>query len=79
MSALHRIFQIFAVLILMHGLAETASACSVCFSAKEETLRAFHLTTALLTFTPFILFGSTALYFRHRLKNTPPGKDSSNR
>ncbi len=42
-----------------------ALACSVCFTGVKNTLPAFQITTALLTFTPLIVIG-TFVYVLYR-------------
>jgi hypothetical protein len=55
-------------LLLVVGLLEQASACSVCFSSDGDTLGAFHFTTAFLTLLPFLMIGSAVLLLRSRMK-----------
>ena len=73
--ALTRILRSGLILVLAIAFVTPASACSVCFSAKEETLAAFHFTTAFLTVLPFLMIGSAVLLLRRRMKmlaNRPP-------
>ena len=42
--------------------------CSVCFSAKEGTLTAYHLTTILLSFLPLGMIGGLAYFFWSQAK-----------
>ncbi len=49
-------------------LPHSALACSVCFSAREETRVAFYLTTALLTGLPLLMLGSFVFWYRKRIR-----------
>ncbi|MBL4575021.1 MAG: hypothetical protein JKY51_02850 [Opitutaceae bacterium] len=42
--------------------------CSVCFSVKEETLTAYHLTTVFLSFLPLSMIGGLAYFFWSQAK-----------
>ena len=62
---------IFGFLIpVLCAVANSASACSVCFSAKKGTLAAYHGTTILLTLLPFVVIGTGILLIRRKLQNT---------
>ena len=46
-----------------------AQACAVCFSGRtDETRVAFILTTALLTFLPFVLLGAAGWWLWRRVR-----------
>ncbi|MDD9944412.1 MAG: hypothetical protein OXU20_25430 [Myxococcales bacterium] len=50
---------------------ETVSACSVCFSAKnEENQIAYLASTGFLTFLPLLLVGALLLWVRKRTQDT---------
>ncbi|MEC9460854.1 MAG: hypothetical protein VYD14_06555 [SAR324 cluster bacterium] len=57
------------LLILCFSLAPgIVEACAVCFSGKEESLKAFYLTTIFLTLLPLIMLASIGiwLYRQHQ-------------
>ena len=54
--------------ILFVFLPYNAFACSVCFSGKEETLFAYYLTTAILTFLPLALLSSIGYWLYRKQK-----------
>ncbi len=57
----------FAVaLILIAILPEVASACPVCFDARDENRQAFLATTAFLSLLPIGMVGSAGLWIRKR-------------
>lgn len=49
-------------------LPQSALACSVCFSAREETRAAFYQTTALLTLLPLFMLAGFVIWIRRRFK-----------
>ena len=62
-----RFLQLLFVLIFFF-LPGTANACAVCFSASEETLEAFYVTTIFLTLLPVVLLFTIGywIYRKHR-------------
>ena len=62
-----RFLQLLFVLIffLFPG---AANACAVCFSASEETLEAFYVTTIFLTLLPVVMLFTIGywIYRKHR-------------
>jgi Na+-driven multidrug efflux pump len=59
------LFLAFAmVLFFMQDLM----ACSVCFTATEDTREAFYVTTILLTCTPLALIGGAVFFINRRLR-----------
>ena len=62
-----RFLQLLFVLIFLF-LPVAANACAVCFSASEETLEAFYVTTIFLTLLPAVMLFSIGywIYRKHR-------------
>ena len=62
-----RFLQLFFVLSFLF-LPGAANACAVCFSASEETLEAFYVTTIFLTLLPAVMLFSIGywIYRKHR-------------
>ena len=62
-----RFLQLLFVLIFLF-LPGAAYACAVCFSASEETLEAFYVTTIFLTLLPVVMLFSIGywIYRKHR-------------
>ncbi len=48
--------------------ADTAAACSVCFSSTEETRWAYYGTTALMALVPFLFVAAIAVWLRRSLR-----------
>ncbi len=61
---LTRAAAIALAVLLLHPVA--ASACPVCFNAREEARIAYIVTAGLLTLLPFALVGGFAAYVRAR-------------
>ena len=59
--------QLLFVLIFLF-LPGVVNACAVCFSASEETLEAFYVTTIFLTLLPVVMLFSIGywIYRKHR-------------
>ena len=57
---------LFVLIFLIFPVA--ANACAVCFSASEETLEAFYVTTIFLTLLPVVMLFSIGywIYRKHR-------------
>ena len=57
-----------SLLLAVHGAAPAlASACSVCFSAKNRDNQIAYLaTTGFLTFLPLLMVGALVLWIRKR-------------
>ena len=56
--------------------AAPAIACPACFAASSPgTLRAFYLSTVLLTTMPFLIIAGFVILLRH----TPPGRPPAGR
>lgn len=53
--------------ILLLILANQASACSVCFSANENTRIAYYSTTAFLSFFPLLMLWLFARWIKNLL------------
>ena len=55
-------------LLIFSFLPAAANACAVCFSASEETLEAFYVTTIFLTLLPVVMLFSIGywIYRKHR-------------
>ena len=58
---------------------QAALACSVCFSATEETRQAYYVTTALLGSLPLLMAVGLALWLRQAARrgsdgDRPPGR-----
>ena len=62
-----RFLQLLFVLIFFF-LPGVANACAVRFSASEETLEAFYVTTIFLTLLPVVMLFSIGywIYLKHR-------------
>lgn len=45
---------------------ETAGACTVCFSGRDETRAAFLATTLLLSVLPLAMIGALVFWLRRR-------------
>ena len=62
-----RFLQLLFVLIFFF-LPGAVNACAVCFSASEETLEAFYVTTIFLTLLPVVMLFSIGywIYRKHR-------------
>ena len=62
-----RFLQLLFVLIFFF-LQGAANACAVCFSASEETLEAFYVTTIFLTLLPVVMLFTIGywIYRKHR-------------
>jgi len=45
-----------------------AFACAVCFNRDDETQVAFRISTAVMTFLPFLLVGGLILWLRRRFR-----------
>lgn len=58
------------LLSLAFHYSQPALACSVCFSAKKETLAAFYFTTFLLTVLPLTMMGFFVIWFIRRTKKS---------
>jgi hypothetical protein len=59
------------ILFLICGVllsSPSVYGCSVCFSAKEGTLTAYHLTTILLSFLPLGMIGGFVYFFWSQAK-----------
>lgn len=50
------------------GAPGLASACPVCFSAKEGTLEAYYGTTLGLTLLPLLMAAGAGLWFYRRVR-----------
>ena len=55
-----------AALALLAVLPEAASACPVCFDARDENRQAFLATTAFLTLLPLGMMAGAGLWLRKR-------------
>ena len=64
-----RFLQLLFVLIFSF-LPEAVNACAVCFSASEETLEAFYVTTIFLTLLPFVMLFSIGYWIYRKHKKT---------
>lgn len=62
---LFKLFFTLSVLIAPSSLL----ACSVCFTAKEETLNAYYGTAIMLSILPVAMVGGLVFWVRHRYKN----------
>lgn len=69
MNTLKKLFPRLLLVIALGIMPAAVMACSVCFTAKEETLLAFYLTTAFLTLLPPLMISSVGIWvFRHYRK-----------
>lgn len=64
------IFRILASALVVAIPAE-ALACSVCFTARAASLRAYYGTTALMLSLPLLMIGGCA-YWVYRRSRHPP-------
>ncbi len=55
-------------LIFLAALPELASACPVCFDARDENRQAFVATAAFLSLLPLGLVGGAGLWLRRRAR-----------
>jgi hypothetical protein len=54
-----------AALVLSIGFNDSAFACAACFAASSPgTLRAFYISTVLLSTMPFVLIGGFVILLR---------------
>jgi nitrate reductase gamma subunit len=72
-----RVLQMILGLLVSAAWVGTASACSMCLSATEETRQAYYGTTALLALLPLLLIGGFGFWLRrlahkHRWTDTLP-------
>ncbi len=61
-----RFLVVAAALALLAVLPEAASACPVCFDARDENRQAFLATTAFLTLLPLGMMAGAGLWLRKR-------------
>ena len=55
----------------------SAEACSVCFSATEETREAYYLTTVLLMLLPFVFLGALLYWLRKAAGRKDEAREAS--
>jgi hypothetical protein len=64
----------FLVLVLLHVTPDIASACPVCFDARDRNRAAFFATTVFLSLLPLGMVAGLGLWLRRRARalDTPP-------
>jgi hypothetical protein len=70
--------SIFILCVLAMGVAEYASACSVCFAGETNTRQAFYTTAVALTVLPLIMIGGGAYALNRRMRKLAQEEEKLN-